>query len=291
MYRSTIALKSVIVPKIIWNFSKIPQFQRLKDPLVWLDAAIQIFYSLGVAYGSLIAFSSYNPIKNDSTRDAITVCLINCATSIYASVVVFCFIGFQVTTLVWFKRRMLEYGLVLLWLYRLFLFRYRYITEHTEYQFPKEQILWYPENRIGWRDKNWRDETEEVWVCNFSVKRRENFREHDYRLFCLFRRNRYSVYSINYAIGSRIDGIRLRSFRNQNRSQKNTITAKSVYSHSGIVPKECALYLFMTTTTNHEAGKQRGHYWITNFIHDSSWIHTCRDYWAGWRRENQVNER
>ena len=63
---------------------------------MWLDAAVQIFYSLGVAYGSLIAFSSYNPIKNDSTRDAITVCLINCATSIYASVVVFAFIGFQV---------------------------------------------------------------------------------------------------------------------------------------------------------------------------------------------------
>jgi len=73
----------------------IPEFDRLKDPLVWLDAAVQIFYSLGVAYGSLIAFSSYNPIKNDSTKDAITVCLINCATSIYASVVVFCFIGFQ----------------------------------------------------------------------------------------------------------------------------------------------------------------------------------------------------
>lgn len=73
----------------------IPEFERLKDPLVWLDAAIQIFYSLGVAYGSLIAFSSYNPIKNDSTKDAITVCLINCATSIYASVVVFSFIGFQ----------------------------------------------------------------------------------------------------------------------------------------------------------------------------------------------------
>lgn len=71
------------------------QFARLTDPLVWLDAAVQIFYSLGVAYGSLIAFSSYNPLKNDSTKDAITVCFINCAVSIYASVVVFCFIGFQ----------------------------------------------------------------------------------------------------------------------------------------------------------------------------------------------------
>ena len=54
--------------------------------------------------------------------------------------------------------------------------------------------------------------------------------EHDYRLFCLFRKNRYSV---NFAaIGNC-------SFRNQNRSQKNTITANYVYSNSGIVPRTC----------------------------------------------------
>ena len=60
-----------------------------------MDAASQIFYSLGVAYGSLIAFASYNPIKSECNRDAIHVCLVNCGVSIYASVVVFCFIGFQ----------------------------------------------------------------------------------------------------------------------------------------------------------------------------------------------------
>lgn len=71
------------------------QFDKLKDPLVWRDAATQIFYSLGVAYGSLIAFASYNPMKSECNRDAIHVCLVNCGVSIYASVVVFCFIGFQ----------------------------------------------------------------------------------------------------------------------------------------------------------------------------------------------------
>ena len=60
-----------------------------------MEAATQIFYSLGVAYGSLIAFASYNPIKSECNRDAITVCLVNCCVSVYASVVVFCFIGFQ----------------------------------------------------------------------------------------------------------------------------------------------------------------------------------------------------
>lgn len=67
----------------------------MKDPLVWLDAATQTFYSLGIAYGSLIAFASYNPLKNDTTRDAITICLIDAGVSVYASVVIFCFIGYR----------------------------------------------------------------------------------------------------------------------------------------------------------------------------------------------------
>ena len=68
--------------------------------------------------------------------------------------------------------------------------------------------------------------------------RRKLPKEHDYRLYCLFQTNRYSV---NSAVGSRIDAILFRSFQNQNRSQKNTITTNSVYSHSRIVPKEHAL--------------------------------------------------
>lgn len=73
----------------------VPEFSRLKDPLVWLDAATQTFYSLGIGYGSLIAFASYNPLKNDTTRDAITICLIDAGVSVYASVVIFCFIGYR----------------------------------------------------------------------------------------------------------------------------------------------------------------------------------------------------
>ena len=65
--------------------------------------------------------------------------------------------------------------------------------------------------------------------------------ERDYRLLCPFLPNHYSVYSVNSAIRSKIDRILFCSFRNQNRSQKNSITANSVYSHSGIAPKERAL--------------------------------------------------
>jgi len=60
-----------------------------------LDAATQTFYSLGIGYGSLIAFASYNPLKNDTTKDALTMCLIDAGVSVYASVVIFCFIGYR----------------------------------------------------------------------------------------------------------------------------------------------------------------------------------------------------
>ncbi|XP_054674229.1 sodium-dependent neutral amino acid transporter B(0)AT3-like isoform X2 [Grus americana] len=41
-----------------------PNLNTLKNPRVWLDAATQIFFSLSLAFGGLIAFSSYNPPKN-----------------------------------------------------------------------------------------------------------------------------------------------------------------------------------------------------------------------------------
>lgn len=39
------------------------QWDMLTNPQVWLDAATQIFFSLSVAFGGLISFSSYNPEK------------------------------------------------------------------------------------------------------------------------------------------------------------------------------------------------------------------------------------
>ena len=104
------------------------------------------------------------------------------------------------------------------------------ITEHSEYQFPKEQTLCYSENRIADVTKIKAMRPRKSRNTIFPAKDgRKLPKEYDYQLFCLFRTNRYSVYS---APDSRI---LFCSFWNQNRSQKNTITANSVYSYSRII--------------------------------------------------------
>ncbi|KAM4540009.1 inactive sodium-dependent neutral amino acid transporter B(0)AT3 [Odontesthes bonariensis] len=72
-----------------------PDWEILKSPQVWLDAATQIFFSLSLAFGGLIAFSSYNDERNDCERDAVIVGVINSATSLYASISIFSILGFK----------------------------------------------------------------------------------------------------------------------------------------------------------------------------------------------------
>ncbi|PFX32317.1 sodium- and chloride-dependent transporter XTRP3-like isoform X2 [Stylophora pistillata] len=73
----------------------IPEWERLKDPVVWMDAAGQIFFSLGVGLGSVTLFSTGNQPKNSFTMDAIMCALGNCATSLWASIIMFSFFGFK----------------------------------------------------------------------------------------------------------------------------------------------------------------------------------------------------
>lgn len=72
-----------------------PDISRLSDPDVWRDAATQIFFSLGLGFGGVIAYSSYNDVKNNCRRDALFVSIVNCSTSMFASVVIFCILGFK----------------------------------------------------------------------------------------------------------------------------------------------------------------------------------------------------
>ncbi|XP_077447394.1 inactive sodium-dependent neutral amino acid transporter B(0)AT3 [Stigmatopora argus] len=72
-----------------------PDWEILAKPQVWLDASTQIFFSLSVAFGGLIAISSYANEKNNCEKDAVIVGLINSGTSLYGAISIFSILGFK----------------------------------------------------------------------------------------------------------------------------------------------------------------------------------------------------
>ncbi|KAI4824275.1 hypothetical protein KUCAC02_012798 [Chaenocephalus aceratus] len=62
---------------------------------VWREAATQVFFALGLGFGGVIAFSSYNKRENNCHFDAALVSVINFVTSILATLVVFAVLGFK----------------------------------------------------------------------------------------------------------------------------------------------------------------------------------------------------
>ncbi|WAR03545.1 SC6A4-like protein [Mya arenaria] len=76
----------------------IPRFDRLGDYSVWVDAAAQIFFSLGPGFGVLLALSSYNKFSNNCFRDALLTSGVNCGTSFLAGFAVFSVLGHMAYT-------------------------------------------------------------------------------------------------------------------------------------------------------------------------------------------------
>ncbi|KFB51150.1 AGAP010621-PA-like protein [Anopheles sinensis] len=72
-----------------------PQWNKLNNSRVWIDAASQIFFSLGPGFGTLLALSSYNKFNNNCYRDALLTSSINCLTSFLAGFVIFSVLGYM----------------------------------------------------------------------------------------------------------------------------------------------------------------------------------------------------
>ncbi|KAH3838902.1 hypothetical protein DPMN_112319 [Dreissena polymorpha] len=77
------------------KFYLIPDFSRLTDPQVWVDAGTQIFYSYSLSLGTLAALGSYNRFNHNSFRDALLFAGVNSFTSLLAGFVIFSILGFM----------------------------------------------------------------------------------------------------------------------------------------------------------------------------------------------------
>ncbi|MFH1061819.1 MAG: sodium-dependent transporter [Candidatus Omnitrophota bacterium] len=72
-----------------------PQFNRLSDIKVWMDAFSQIFFSLSLGFGVILAYASYLPKKSEIVRDAVIISMVNCLFSVFAGFGVFSVLGYM----------------------------------------------------------------------------------------------------------------------------------------------------------------------------------------------------
>lgn len=70
-----------------------PDWSRLKESNVWINAAGQSFNSLGIAFGSMISFASFNKYNNNILHDTLAVSSVNFVTSMLVGVFSFATIG------------------------------------------------------------------------------------------------------------------------------------------------------------------------------------------------------
>ncbi|CAD0196322.1 unnamed protein product [Chrysodeixis includens] len=76
------------------QFYILPDWGQLQKPKVWVDAATQIFYSLGPGWGGLVCMASFNKFHYKNLKSSVIIPLVNSGTSVWAGFVVFSVLGF-----------------------------------------------------------------------------------------------------------------------------------------------------------------------------------------------------
>ncbi|MGR9052877.1 MAG: sodium-dependent transporter, partial [Gammaproteobacteria bacterium] len=72
-----------------------PDFSKLSRPQVWIDAYSQIFFTLSLGFGIMIAYASYLPERTNITRNAVLIALLNSGYSLLTGFGVFAVLGFM----------------------------------------------------------------------------------------------------------------------------------------------------------------------------------------------------
>jgi NSS family neurotransmitter:Na+ symporter len=72
-----------------------PDFSRLGDPKVWIDAYSQIFFTLSLGFGIMVTYASYLPRKADINFNATVTSLVDTIVSLVAGLAVFGTLGYM----------------------------------------------------------------------------------------------------------------------------------------------------------------------------------------------------
>jgi NSS family neurotransmitter:Na+ symporter len=75
-----------------------PDFSILLDTDIWLAAISQIFFTLSIGFGIMIAYASYNKQDQNAAGDAVITAVVNSAISLFAGFVVFSVLGYMATS-------------------------------------------------------------------------------------------------------------------------------------------------------------------------------------------------
>ncbi|XP_074105742.1 sodium-dependent nutrient amino acid transporter 1-like [Cotesia typhae] len=70
-----------------------PDWSKMTDPKVWYAAVTQSFFSLGVCFGGVIMYASYNKFEHNVTRDCMIVSTLDLCTSLIAGTTIFGILG------------------------------------------------------------------------------------------------------------------------------------------------------------------------------------------------------
>ena len=70
-------------------------YHQILEPRVWLAAYGQVFFSLSLGFGVIIAYASYMPKDSDINANAWVISFANCATSFFAGFAIFSTLGYM----------------------------------------------------------------------------------------------------------------------------------------------------------------------------------------------------
>ncbi|KAK6983711.1 sodium- and chloride-dependent glycine transporter 1 [Biomphalaria glabrata] len=70
-----------------------PDFSKLMQVQTWLEASLQVFYSLGPIWGGLVTMASYNKFQNNCLRDSVILTFLCEGTSVFAGFAIFTVLG------------------------------------------------------------------------------------------------------------------------------------------------------------------------------------------------------